>query len=191
MKAALFAPICLVAGLNVALAQGPAADPSKAPPPAPPPIKFTADECSVWDREKAFAQTIEKKDRAAFEAMLHPSAVFSAATPGQLRGRAEILESWAPLLDGKDLVLRWHPEFVSIAAGQDIAVSRGPFTLENKAAKKEERFVVGEFVTVWVRDTPKGPWLALYDGLGAPPSPIADEKEFRAFFTGLPKTCPK
>jgi ketosteroid isomerase-like protein len=121
-----------------------------------------AEECSVWRRERSFAQSVEAHDAAAFAAHLQPGAIFNAGTLEADRGREQVVKSWVPLLEGKSIVLRWRPGIVSIGSDPSVAFSRGPYILETT---KDGRVVdsVGFYQTVWARDT-DGVWRVLFDG---------------------------
>ena len=120
-------------------------------------------ECAVWQRELAFARSVEAHDAAAFAAFLHPGAVFNAGTPDAERSRDAIARSWAEIIDGRTIALRWRPGIVSIGGEASIAVSRGTFILQRTEGGVPS-FRVGMFQTVWVRDAQDGVWRVLFDG---------------------------
>jgi ketosteroid isomerase-like protein len=165
---------------ELGVAQGPAPEATS---------KLDADECAVWQRELTFAQSVEKHDAKAFAAHLHPGAVFSAATPAPVRGRDAVVKNWAPIVEGKELRLRWHPDVVNIGGDRNVAISRGPFVMEDTRPGAKARYSIGTFTSVWVRQ-PKGEWLVLFDGGGPPPTPVKDSEEAQAFLSHAPKSCP-
>jgi hypothetical protein len=89
-------------------------------------LPASADECAVWRREQGFARSVERHDVPAFESFLHPGTVFSVATADADRGRESVMQSWAGIVEGKAIALRWRPGIVMIGGEPAIAVSRGP-----------------------------------------------------------------
>jgi hypothetical protein len=160
-------------------------------PPPLEPVKLTAVECQVWSRELALAQSVAKKDKTAFAALVHPDAVWGAGSPVAAKGRAAFVAEWAGILEGKDVILRWRPHWVSVGGTLNVAVSRGPYTMEDPSAPAAERYMAGQFGSVWVRDNAQAPWLLAYDGLGSPPVPVKDKAEFDKILTAAPQTCPQ
>src|SRR5689334_19309627 len=95
---------------------------------------MTANECVVWAREAAFAQTVEQHDAAAFASLIDAHAVFSAATGEPVRGRDRVVSDWRRIIAGDGVALHWRPQFVSIGANANIAMSRGPYFIERLGA---------------------------------------------------------
>ncbi len=141
-------------------------------------LPATADECAVWQRELAFARSVEAHDAGAFASFLHPGAVFNAGTADADRGRDAILKSWVEIVEGRTIALRWRPGVAVIGGEPSIAVSRGTFILQrmdNGAAV----FRVGMFQTVWVKDRKDGDgkdgvWRVLFDGSATTSQPMQD-----------------
>ena len=77
-------------------------------------IAASSDECVVWRREQSFARTVEAHDARAFQAFLHAGTVFNAGTADADRGSAEVAKSWAEIVEGKRIALRWRPGIVQI-----------------------------------------------------------------------------
>jgi len=153
------------------------------------PTKLDADECTVWQRELTFAQSVEKHDAQAFAAHLHPGAVFNAATNSPARGRDAVIENWKPLVEGKEIRLRWRPEVVNIGGDRNIAISRGPFVLEDIRPDAKVKFRVGQFTSVWVKQ-PTGEWVVLFDGGGPPPTEVKDAQAAQEYLSRAPSACP-
>jgi ketosteroid isomerase-like protein len=183
------AAILLALAASLAAAAEPA---DSAPTPAParvaPPAKMTAAECEVWNRERSFAQSVERHDVASFADHVQQDAVFQAATPEPLRGRAAVAEAWAPIVTG-EFPLRWHPGVVSIGGDPDIALSVGPAWVENPDPKAPSRYRLGSFVSTWVRDA-DGAWRVLFDR-SAQPLREASAEEVAAVIAALPAECPR
>jgi ketosteroid isomerase-like protein len=126
-------------------------------------LPASADECAVWRREQGFAKSVERHDVPAFQSYLHAGTVFNVATADAARGRESVMESWAGIVDGKTIALRWRPGLVTIGGEPTIAVSRGPYILQTMK-DGVAAFRVGMFQTVWVRDPKDGVWRVLFDG---------------------------
>lgn len=142
-------------------------------PPATKRIAASSDECTVWRREQAFARSVEAHDAAAFRTFLHPGAVFDAGTADADRGSDEVAKSWAEIVEGKTIALRWRPGIVQIGGEPTIALSRGPYILQRLQAGATI-YRVGMYQTVWVRDGRDGVWRVLYDGSATTGQPMDD-----------------
>lgn len=151
--------------------------------------QMSAAECEVWEQERSFAQTVARHDAAAFAAHLHEGAVFGAASEQPQRGREQIVAAWRDIIEGKDVTLEWRPQFVSIGAGAEVAMSRGPFVLTRRDAAGVPRYLIGSFVSVWVRKDAASPWRVLLDGGGPPPAAVTEE-EARRHLQTAPAQCP-
>jgi ketosteroid isomerase-like protein len=177
-RAAAGAVALLVALLpSLVQAQASAAAPSAAPLP---PVVHSAAECAVWRRELSFAKSVEAHDAKAFAAHLHPGAVFNAGSRSPLRGGDTVAQAWAGIVEGKEFILRWRPGVVAIGGDPNIALSRGPSFSETPGADPKERYKVGFFQSVWVRDAASGEWRVLFDRADGPPRIVASADEGRA-----------
>ena len=136
-------------------------------------ITASSDECAVWRREQAFARSVEAHDARAFESFLHAGAVFDAGTADADRGSEEIAKSWAEIVEGRTIALRWRPGIVQIGGEPTIALSRGPYILQRLQAGATI-YRVGMFQTVWVRDGRDGTWRVLFDGSATTGQTMAD-----------------
>jgi ketosteroid isomerase-like protein len=150
---------------------------------------LTAAECEVFDRERSFADSVDRHDKKAFTEHVHENAVFGAASPNPQRGRAAVLEAWDGIIAGKNVKLEWRPQFVSIGA-DNVAISRGPFALTGKNEKGETKYAIGDFVSVWTRKDASSPWYVVLDGGGPPPTP-ATEEEVKRHMAAAPAVCPR
>lgn len=151
---------------------------------------LTSAECEVWERERSFADSVARHDRAAFIEHVDPGAVFGAASPNPQRGRDAIVQAWAGIIEGKGITLEWRPNFVSIAAGTDVAMSRGPFAIVSWDAAGLRKYAIGEFVSIWTRKDGSSPWHVLLDG-GGPPPVAATEAEAKMHLQTAPASCPR
>ncbi len=89
--------------------------------------------------------------------------MFNVATADADRGRESVMKSWAGIVEGKSLALRWRPGIVTIGGEPAIAVSRGPYILQT-LKDGVAAWRVGLFQTVWVRDPKDAVWRVLFDG---------------------------
>ena len=179
LHGAAIASLACFAGLgpSFAAAQSSAAAASAAPLP---PAVHSAAECAVWRRELSFAKSVEAHDAKAFAAHLHPGAVFNAGSRSPLRGGEAVAQAWAGIVEGKEFILRWRPGVVAIGGDPNIALSRGPSFSDNPGADPKERYKVGFFQSVWVRDPASGEWRVLFDRPDGPPRVVATADEGRA-----------
>jgi len=142
-------------------------------PPATKRITASSDECAVWRREQAFARSVEAHDARAFQSFLHAGTVFGAGTAEADRGSDEVAKSWAEVVEGRTIALRWRPGIVQIGGEPTIAISRGPYILQRMQAGAPT-FRVGMYQTVWVRDGRDGVWRVLFDGSATTGQSMAD-----------------
>jgi hypothetical protein len=126
-------------------------------------VPASAEECAVWRREQSFASTVERHDARAFAEHLHAGTIFDAGRAEADRGRDAVAASWAPIVVGTAIALRWRPGIVQIGGEPGIAISRGPFILQRKQGGADV-VRVGFYQTVWLRDARDGVWRVLYDG---------------------------
>jgi ketosteroid isomerase-like protein len=174
-----FALLIAAAAPTFAFAQTP-----EAAPPAP---TFSAEECKVWDRELAFADSVAKHDAKGFPDFLHPQAVFNATSPQPTRGRDAIVKEWAGIVDGSAVLLSWYPTVVVIGGEKDIAFSSGPALLESPDPKAKDRYGLVHFTSTWHRDA-DGTWRVLFDA-GSRTRPASAEEV--AVFRAGRKACPR
>jgi len=154
------------------------------------PAGMTATECEVWERERTFAESVDRHDRKAFAEHVHENAVFRAASPNPQRGRETIVEGWKGIIEGKDIQLVWRPQFVSLGTDTNVAMSRGPFAMTAKNDKGETKYAIGHFVSIWTRKDSASPWYVVLDGGGPAPTP-ATADEVKKHLGTAPATCPR
>jgi len=149
---------------------------------------MSATECQVWERERSFAESVAKHDKKAFADHVYKDAVFSAATERTQRGRDTIVANWNDIIEGKKVSLEWRPQYVSIAADSNVAMSRGPYVFSGKDDKGVTKYAIGDFVSVWIRKDATSPWLVALDGGGPPPREVT-EVEARKHLARAPAAC--
>jgi ketosteroid isomerase-like protein len=167
--AASFAALCFVGATSAQVAVIDA----KPLPLATKRIAASSDECEVWRREQAFARSVEGHDARAFQSFLHVGTVFNAGTADADRGSDDVAKSWAEIVEGRSIALRWRPGIVQIGGEPTIALSRGPYILERVVAGAPA-YRVGLYQTVLVRDGRDGVWRVLFDGSATTGQPMSD-----------------
>ncbi len=116
--------------------------------------------------ETAFAaQSVREGMRAAFLTWLAPEATLFR--DGPVNGPAYVAANPDP-----PIILDWRPVFVEVAAGGDLGLSTGPWTLtsrKNPSALPRH----GQFVSIWKR-VAGGPWRVQVDlGISHPTPALA------------------
>ena len=186
--------LALVVAVAATIAQ--AAEPAvPAPAPAPPPTAaaapaMSASECAVWNREISFAASVENHDAKAFAEHLHPGAVFLGGNNKPKRGSEMIAGAWAGIIQGDGGVLHWHPDTVVIGGDSNVALSRGPWWIADTSPDAKAPFVIGSYVSTWVRDR-KGVWHVLFDGGGGSEPKPASADDIAKLQSSFPAVCAK
>ena len=67
----------------------------------------------VFVAESSFARTMAVRRHDAFASFIAPDAIFFGRQ-GALRGKAAVVEAWAPLFAGPDAPFAWRPEVVEV-----------------------------------------------------------------------------
>lgn len=143
--------------------------------------------CEVWQRELAFAQSVQQHDAAAFATFLADDTVFDANTGKPTHGAVAVRQHWAAIIAGKTVHLDWYPQHVVATADGALAYSSGAYLHENPAANAKPRYVLGHFSTTWRRGGDRV-WRVAFDG-GDEGKPASDA-EVAAFHAGRQDTCP-
>ena len=164
-----------------------AADPP--PPPAPPAPKMTAAECEVWNRERSFARSVDEHDTAAFKSHLHAGAVFFGGPQGKLVGRDAVAEGWKEIIAGGPQPLHWYPRQATIGGDPDVAHSIGPYWIEDTAPDAKNKYLTGQFISIWTKVD--GEWMVLFDGGGGGRPQPATKEQVEAIKASLAPECPR
>lgn len=147
-----FIALLLVAGLSSACAtRSPRSDPA-------------ALKAAVTATEQAFADSMARRDRAAFEAFIADDAVF-LNNDHPLRGKAAITAHWGRFFEKPEAPFAWTPDLVEVLDDGSLAQTTGPVLVGGTA--------VARFLSVW-RRAPDGGWKIVFDqgwDLCARPSP--------------------
>jgi len=148
---------------------------------------YSKAECEVWNREKSFAASVENHDAKVFAAHLDANAIFVNGDGSFTRGRDGVSKDWAAIIEGKNIILRWSPDFVSLSSDGKTAISRGPFWMENPDPGAKQKFRTGTFQSTWVKNR-KGEWHVFIDG-GTPGPVAATPGEVAALKQSLSSVC--
>ncbi|HEX5789425.1 MAG TPA: nuclear transport factor 2 family protein [Woeseiaceae bacterium] len=122
--------------------------------------------------EIAFALSVENGDSAVFAASVHPDARFVGN--GVSRGRAEVVEAWAPFFAPDGPRLTWRPMIVEVLESGDLALSRGPYRLEATAEDGSPIEQWGTFNSTWQRQA-DGRWQVIFDAGSPAAGELPDE----------------
>ena len=107
----------------------------------------------VTDSERAFAQTMARRDFQAFTEFLAEDTVFFAEDRA-LRGKAEVAAAWKAFFDAPTAPFSWEPTVVEVLEAGTLALSSGP--VRNPQGK-----VVATFNSIWQRQD--GRWKVIFD----------------------------
>jgi len=114
----------------------------------------------VFVAESSFAHTMAARDHEAFASFIAPDAIFFSRQ-GPLRGRAAVLEAWAPFFAGPDAPFSWRPELVEVLDSGTLALTSGP--VRDPTGRQ-----TGTFNSIWRRE-PNDQWRVVFDkGCPAP-----------------------
>jgi ketosteroid isomerase-like protein len=122
------------------------------PAPAPVPAAIKALQAEVAAAERAFADTMKRRDHAGFATFVADDAVFFG--DGAQHGKAEIVEAWRGMYQGANAPFSWDPDTVEVLSSGTLAHSSGP--IRDPAGK-----VTGRFNSIWRKDA--GGWHVVFD----------------------------
>jgi ketosteroid isomerase-like protein len=108
----------------------------------------------VFETERAFAQSMARRDAAAFASFLSPEAVFFAEGRAT-RGSEAVAADWKPLFEGARAPFSWEPAQVEVLDSGELALSTGP--VRDPGGK-----VVATFSSIWRREA-TGAWRIVFD----------------------------
>lgn len=115
--------------------------------------------------------------------------MFNAGTGTATRGAEAVAKGWAGIIEGKRIVLRWRAQFVNIGGEPDIAISSGPYLLEDPRPEATTRYRVGHYVSVWKKDARSGVWHVLFDGGGPAPAAVENAEAAENFLAQAGADC--
>ena len=108
----------------------------------------------VADTERAFAAAMQRRDLAAFTALLSDEAVFFSG-PTPLRGKEQVALAWKSYFEKPEAPFSWAPDQVEVLASGTLALSSGP--VRDPAGK-----VIARFSSIWRLEAP-GRWRIVFD----------------------------
>jgi len=115
----------------------------------------------VWAAERAFARSMAERNLPTFSEFIAEEAIFFSGT-NVLRGKARVVEDWAPLFKRPAAPFSWEPDQVEVLASGTLALSTGP--VRDAAGN-----IIARFNSVWRLEGPNT-WRIVFDK-GSPPSP--------------------
>ena len=112
---------------------------------------------TVADAERAFADSMARRDLAAFTARLSLEAVFFGGPEGNTptRGRAAIANEWKRFFDGPTAPFSWSPDTSEAIDSGTLGITSGP-------VRNARGDVTGRFNSVW-RLEADGQWRVVFD----------------------------
>ena len=112
---------------------------------------------TVADAERAFADSMAKRDLAAFTAKLSSDAIFFGGPDGNsaARGREAIVEVWKRYFDGPTAPFSWAPDTSEVVESGTLAMTSGP-------VRNPKGDVTGRFSSVWRLES-DGQWRVVFD----------------------------
>ena len=109
---------------------------------------------TVEKTERAFADTMARRDFEKFKTFISEEAVFFSGTTS-LRGRQQIADAWESYFKDPHAPFSWEPEHVEVLDSGSLAWSSGP--VYDADGKK-----VATFNSVWQLDASKQ-WRIIFD----------------------------
>ncbi|WEF34722.1 YybH family protein [Pseudoduganella chitinolytica] len=119
-----------------------------------PPADNAALTKQVTATERAFAQTMARRDFAAFQTFLSEEAVFDGGRE-PLRGKAAVAAAWKAYFEGAQAPFSWEPDRVAVLASGTLAQSGGP-------VRDPQGKVMARFNSIWRQEAP-GQWRVVFD----------------------------
>lgn len=104
--------------------------------------------------ERAFAETMARRDHAAFAKFIAEDAIFLSG-PTPLHGKQAVVDFWKKLYEKPQAPFSWEPGTVEVLPDGKLALSTGP--VHDPAGK-----LTGTFTSVWRQDSP-GVWHIVFD----------------------------
>ncbi len=109
-------------------------------------------EQQVADIERAFAQSMAKRDAQAFRVMLSKETVFIGRKV--LRGPDEVMAFWQRFFEGPQAPFSWEPQTVEVLPSGTLAYSSGP-------VRDPAGTVIATYNSIWRLE--EGEWKIVFD----------------------------
>ena len=113
--------------------------------------------------ERAFADSMARRDFAAFARFVDAEAVFFGNTQ-VLRGRQAVLDGWQRHFTDRQAPFSWEPDTAEVLDSGTLALTAGP--VRDATGK-----LIARFNSIWRRDA-SGQWQVIFDK-GSPLEPAA------------------
>lgn len=112
---------------------------------------------AVADAERAFADSMAKRDLTAFTARISQDAIFFGGPDGNTptRGRPAIVDGWKRYFDGPTAPFSWGPDTSEVIDSGTLAMTSGP-------VRDAKGNVTGRFNSVWRLES-DGQWRVVFD----------------------------
>ena len=112
---------------------------------------------AVADAERAFADSMAKRDLATFTARLSQEAIFFGGPDGNTptRGRTAIVQAWKGFFEGPTAPFSWTPDTSEVIDSGTLGITSGPVRNANGE-------VTGRFNSVWRLES-DGQWRVVFD----------------------------
>ena len=107
----------------------------------------------VMNAERAFAQTMARRDFAAFQSFLAADTVFFNGDQA-IRGSAGVAAEWKAFFDKPAAPFSWEPKVVEVLDSGTLALSSGP-------VRDPQGQVFATFTSIWRLED--GAWKIVFD----------------------------
>jgi ketosteroid isomerase-like protein len=151
MKALLPGVAVLLLAACGAASHGPAAVPASAAAAVSPDPALRE---QVLAAERAFADTMARRDFAAFGRFVDAEAVFFGSTQ-VMRGRQAVLAGWQRYFTGQRAPFSWEPDTAEVLDSGTLAFTAGP-------VRDETGTLIARFNSIWRRNA-AGQWQVIFD----------------------------
>jgi ketosteroid isomerase-like protein len=108
----------------------------------------------VIETERAFAETMAKRDYKGFASFLSNEAVFIGSKEIS-HGKEKVLQYWKPFYEKAEAPFSWKPDKVEVLESGSLAISTGP-VYDSKGK------LVATFTSVWRLEAPQT-WRIIFD----------------------------
>ena len=109
----------------------------------------------VMETEKAFADTMARRDFEGFLSFLSEEAIFFSGEKA-LRGKQQVGEAWKPMFEAPDAPFSWRPALVEVLDSGTLALSSGP-------VHGPDGQLLGNFNSIWRYEPHSNSWKIIFD----------------------------
>lgn len=120
----------------------------------------------VLAAERAFADTMARRDFAAFGRFVDAEAVFFGNTT-VLRGRQAVLDGWQRYFTDRQAPFAWEPDTAEVLDSGTLALTAGP-------VRDASGQLIARFNSIWRRNA-DGQWQVIFDKGSPLPAPAAPQ----------------